>query len=46
MALHPHFPNSPYAILHPDIRWFPADEALRETSMDKLPPPPPSWLGY
>ncbi|MEA3396518.1 MAG: DEAD/DEAH box helicase family protein [Chloroflexota bacterium] len=39
MALHPDFPESPYAILDPAIRWFPADEALRETSMDKLMPP-------
>ena len=28
-----------YSILDPDIRWFPADEALRDTSMDKLLPP-------
>ena len=39
MALHPDFPASPHAILNPDIRWFPADEALRETSSDKLLPP-------
>nr|VFK12695.1 MAG: type III restriction enzyme [Candidatus Kentron sp. LPFa] len=39
MALHPDFPDSPHAILDPEIRWFPADEALRETSMDKLMPP-------
>ena len=39
MALHPNFPDSPYAILDPATRWFPADEALRETSMDKLMPP-------
>ena len=39
MALHPDFPDSPFAVLAPDIRWFPADEALRETSMDKLMPP-------
>ncbi|QDM16439.1 MULTISPECIES: DEAD/DEAH box helicase family protein [unclassified Tardiphaga] len=39
MALHPDFPNSPHAILDPAIRWFPADEALRATSMDKLMPP-------
>jgi len=39
MALHPEFPTSPYAILDPAIRWFPADEALRETTMDKLMPP-------
>ena len=39
MALHPDFPSDPHAILDPAIRWFPADEALRETSMDKLMPP-------
>ena len=39
MALHPDFPDSPHAILDPTIRWFPADESLRETSMDKLMPP-------
>lgn len=39
MALHPDFPESPYAVIDPAIRWFPADEALRETSMDKLMPP-------
>jgi type III restriction enzyme len=39
MALHPNFPESPYAKLDPAIRWFPADEALRETSAEKLMPP-------
>lgn len=39
MALHPDFPESPYAILDPGVRWFPADEALRETSFEKLMPP-------
>ena len=39
MALHPNFPESPHAILDPAIRWFPADELLRETTMDKLMPP-------
>lgn len=39
MALHSDFPKSPYAILDPDIRWFPADEALREHGYDKLLPP-------
>src|SRR5689334_8700537 len=39
MALHPDFPTSPHATLDPAIRWFPADEALRETTMDKLMPP-------
>jgi type III restriction enzyme len=39
MALHPKFPDSPYAILDPAVRWFPADETLRETSAEKLMPP-------
>jgi type III restriction enzyme len=39
MALHPNFPNDPHAILDPAIRWFPADETLRETRMDHLLPP-------
>lgn len=44
MALHPNFPESPYTILNPALRWFPADEALRETSSDKLMPPLVSQL--
>jgi type III restriction enzyme len=44
MALHTDFPDSPHAVLDPDIRWFPADEALRETSMEKLMPPLVSQL--
>jgi len=39
MALHKDFPASPHALLDPALRWFPADEALRETSMEKLMPP-------
>jgi type III restriction enzyme len=39
VALHRDFPSDPHAILDPAIRWFPADESLRETSMDKLMPP-------
>lgn len=39
MALHPDFPESPHEILDPSVRWFPADEALREKSADKLMPP-------
>ena len=39
MALHPDFPHSPHAILDPALRWFPADEALRDTTMEKLMPP-------
>lgn len=44
MGLHKDFPASPYAILDPAIRWFPADEALRDTSMEKLMPPLVSQL--
>jgi len=39
MALHPDFPASPHVLLDPEIRWFPADEAMRETTSDKLLPP-------
>ena len=39
MAIHLDFPNSPYEILKPEFRWFPADESLRESSYDKLLPP-------
>jgi len=39
MALHPDFPDSPHVIVNPDTRWFPADEALRESSYEKLLPP-------
>ena len=39
MALHQDFPKDPYEILHPEIRWFPADEDLREKGFEKLIPP-------
>ena len=39
MALHPEFPESPYAVLPPDRRWFPAAEELRSTAYEKLLPP-------
>lgn len=39
MALHPLFPTSPYQPLSPPHRWFPADEALRDQSYEKLLPP-------
>jgi type III restriction enzyme len=39
MALHADFPKSPYSILPPDQRWFPAAEELRETAYEKLLPP-------
>ncbi|MDE0043330.1 MAG: hypothetical protein OXT74_14925, partial [Candidatus Poribacteria bacterium] len=39
MALHPDFPESPHAISGPSVRWFPADEELRDTAYGKLIPP-------
>lgn len=39
MALHPNFPPDPYAVLEPDLRWFPGDESLRNTDMKNLMPP-------
>lgn len=39
MALHPSFPKSPHELLRPEHRWFPANEALRESSYEKLLPP-------
>ena len=39
MALHKSFPRDKFAILEPNIRWFPADEALREQGYEKLLPP-------
>ena len=39
MALHPDFPESPYVLLRPEHRWFPAAEELRETAYEKLLPP-------
>ena len=39
MALHPRFPKSPYDVLLPEHRWFPADEILREKGYEKLLPP-------
>jgi type III restriction enzyme len=39
VALHPEFPQSPYEVLRPDVRWFPAAEELRATAYEKLLPP-------
>jgi type III restriction enzyme len=39
MALHPDFPSSPFEVPDPRVRWFPADESLREKTSDKLMPP-------
>ena len=45
MGLHKDFPTSPHATLDPALRWFPADEALPDTSMEKLMPPLVSFGG-
>lgn len=39
MALHPEFPKSPYSVLVPNQRWFPAAEEIRSTAYEKLLPP-------
>jgi len=39
MALHKDFPQNPFEILDPSVRWFPADEDLREQGYEKLLPP-------
>lgn len=39
MALHKEFPRSPYEVLNPDLRRFPAAEELCSTAYEKLLPP-------
>lgn len=39
MALHKDFPKDKFAILNPNIRWFPAEDDLREKGYEKLLPP-------
>ena len=40
MAIHKDFPKDPFVVLDPAMRWFPADENLREGDrIDKLLPP-------
>jgi type III restriction enzyme len=39
MALSPHFPTDPTAILDPAIRWYPGDAALEHEEYAKLLPP-------
>lgn len=39
MGLHRELPKSPYDVPRPEHRWFPADEALRQTAYEKLLPP-------
>lgn len=39
LALLPLLPKSPYEALEPAYCWFPADEALRASSYERLLPP-------
>lgn len=39
MALYKNFPKDKFTILDPKIRWFPAEEDLREKGYEKLLPP-------
>ena len=38
MALHPDFPDSPYEIIDPSVRWLPDNQTLRDTDYGKLLP--------
>ena len=39
MPLNPAFPADPYAILSPDVRWYPGDAMLGDMGREKLIPP-------
>ena len=39
MGLNKNFPNNPFQIIEPDVRWFPGDDALGEKGREKLLPP-------
>ena len=39
MPLNPAFPADPYAILSPDVRWYPGDAMLGDIGREKLIPP-------
>lgn len=39
MAIHLNFPRSPYAVLPPERRGFPAAQELRDAAYEKLWPP-------
>ena len=39
MPLHPDFPRDPYAILEPEIRWYPGDDQIGELGLMHLLPP-------
>lgn len=39
MPLNPQFPLDPYAILGPDVRWYPGDALIGDVGREKLIPP-------
>jgi type III restriction enzyme len=39
MPLNPAFPADPYAILSPDVRWYPGDAMLGDIGRERLIPP-------
>ena len=39
MPIHPDFPADPYAILSPDVRWYPGDALLGDMLRGQLIPP-------
>jgi type III restriction enzyme len=39
MPLHPDFPRDPYAILEPDVRWYPGNDQLGDLGLMNLLPP-------
>jgi type III restriction enzyme len=39
MPLHPDFPRDPYAILEPEVRWYPGDDQVGELGLMHLLPP-------
>ena len=39
MAVHPDFPESPYEILEPEVRWYPDSHMMDTVTVDKLMPP-------
>jgi len=39
MPLNPQFPLDPYAILRPDVRWYPGDALIDDIGREKLIPP-------
>lgn len=39
MPLHPSFPCDPYAVLDPEIRWYPGEAQIAELGYERLLPP-------